>query len=109
MTAARHQPTISCDPLRQFGRPCITGTRITAETIAGSVWAGDSVDSVADNYGVDRLDVLWCCAWWIAEGGLHGTRGQRRQRWMLWYEHAMRVLGGWDKRRRRLCDPDDYA
>lgn len=99
-------PVITCDPRIQFGRPCIAGTRITAETIAEMAWAGDTVDGLANAYEIRRLDVLWCCAWWVIEGGLRPKRGERRARWSLWADDAIRVLGGWEPG--PLCDPDDH-
>lgn len=102
----RGSPVISCDPRIQFGAPCVAGTRITAETIAEMVWAGDSVDSLADAYELDHNTVQWCCAWWVHEGYLRPRRGARRVRWHLWAEHALLVLGG--HRPGPLCDPDDH-
>ncbi len=101
------EPIITCDPRRQFGRPCVEGTRIPADAVAGCVFGGDSVDEVADDYGIARIQVLWCCAWWVQEGHLKPYRGERRKLWAAWTEHAFRVLGGWDKGS-VLCDPDDF-
>lgn len=103
-----HQPEITCHPGRQFGRPCIVGTRIPAETIAEMHWAGDGVAEIVDAYNIDPLDVLWCCAWWVLDGGLRPRRGRRRMQWHLWADHALRVLGGWTEGV-DLCDPDEYA
>lgn len=101
------KPAITCDPRVQFGRACVAGTRITAETIAEMVWAGDTVDGLADSYEIGRDAVLWCCAWYVQEGFLRPRRGPRRVRWHQWSEHALLVLGG--HRPGPLCDPDDFA
>lgn len=104
-----HLPVITCDPRRQFGRPCIAGTRITASTIAEMAWAGDTVDELVDSYEVDRLAILWCCAWWVREGNLP-RKGRRQRRWHRWAEHAVYVLGGHSAASHsgELCDPDNF-
>lgn len=113
-------PPLTIDPARQFGRVCINGTRIPASAVAWSVWAendpkGNSghqkgVKGCASDYGVTRNEALLACWWLVAEGHLVEVRGEtkRKAKWVAWSDHALRVFGGWDKRTRKLCDPDDY-
>jgi uncharacterized protein (DUF433 family) len=111
----RYTPTITCDPSRLFGEPCITGTRISAENIAETVWVGDTVDDVAGDYDIKREDVLWCCAWWTLKGPVAKYIGHKRERkrdprwdvWRRWAMEAQRSFGGhtsWP-----VCDPDGFT
>jgi len=43
-------PGISIDPDVRFGKPCITGTRIDVATIVGLLAAGETVETVGDQY-----------------------------------------------------------
>ena len=54
---------ILLEPQVQFGTPCLTGTRIPTRTIAGMVEAGDSVDWVAEAFGLTPDDVKVACDW----------------------------------------------
>jgi uncharacterized protein (DUF433 family) len=45
-------PGISMDPDIRFGKPCVTGTRIDVATIIGAIAAGETVDTVAGEYGL---------------------------------------------------------
>lgn len=45
-------PGISVDPDVRFGKPCITGTRVDVATVVGAVAAGDSPESVGEEYGL---------------------------------------------------------
>ncbi len=51
------------EPQVQFGSPCLKGTRIPTRTVAGMVEAGDSVDWVAQSYGLSRKEVKAACDW----------------------------------------------
>lgn len=51
-------PGIDMDPRRRFGKPCIAGTRVDVATIVGAVAAGESVERVAEEYALDREQVL---------------------------------------------------
>lgn len=51
-------PGIDIDPRRRFGKPCIAGTRVDVATVIGAVAAGESVDRVADEYALDREQIL---------------------------------------------------
>ena len=48
-------------PLVQFGAPCIKGTRIPVHAIAGMVNAGDSAQSVAEDYQLPLEKVKTAC------------------------------------------------
>jgi uncharacterized protein (DUF433 family) len=43
-------PGISLNPDVRFGKPCISGTRIDVATIVGLLAAGETVETVADQY-----------------------------------------------------------
>jgi uncharacterized protein (DUF433 family) len=51
-------PGISMDPDIRFGKPCITGTRIDVATVVGALAAGESVDTVAEEYALTSAQVL---------------------------------------------------
>jgi uncharacterized protein (DUF433 family) len=51
-------PGISMDPDIRFGKPCLVGTRIDVATIVGALAAGESFESVAQNYGITRTQIL---------------------------------------------------
>lgn len=84
-------PYVSIDPTIQYGRPCIGGTRITTENIAGRVWGGDSVDDVALDFGMTREQVLVAC--WYEDYLMWGSD------WFDWAEAALPLMnaGRWDE------------
>jgi uncharacterized protein (DUF433 family) len=45
-------PGISMDPDVRFGKPCLTGTRIDVATIVGAIAAGETVETVAQEYAL---------------------------------------------------------
>ena len=45
-------PGISMDPDIRFGKPCLTGTRIDVATIVGAIAAGETVETVAEEYAL---------------------------------------------------------
>ena len=45
-------PGVQIDPLRQWGDPCIIGTRINTEVVYGMVTAGDFPEDVASDYRI---------------------------------------------------------
>lgn len=101
------EPVATIDPRRQFGRPCVNGSRTPLDCLAECVYAGDSVDEVADGYGVFRGDVLLACWWFVYDGHLTASRSKKKRLWVLWADHALGILGGHVKDV-DLCDPDDY-
>jgi len=40
------------DPDVRFGKPCVAGTRVDVATVVGGLAAGESVEEVADEYGL---------------------------------------------------------
>lgn len=103
-------PIISCDPRVQWGRACVAGTRIPAETLAEMHWAGDSVAFLVEFWGeIGRLDVLWSCVWWVNCGDRWRTvpYTERRTRWTMWSDHAQAVLAS--EHTSGLCDPDEFG
>lgn len=78
---------LTIDPRRGFGAVCIQHTRLRAETIGELVYAGDSVESVADDYDIGRVDVLMAC-WYCA---MHEPDFKR---WRRWGEVAFHALAG---------------
>ena len=65
-------PHVEIDPSMRFGRPHIRG--IPVDSIGGMLAAGESVATVADEYGMTRGEVLVAC-WYL---GLYGTRRWKR-------------------------------
>lgn len=51
-------PGISMDPALRFGKPCVSGTRIDVATVLGALAAGDSFESIAENYRLTRDQIL---------------------------------------------------
>lgn len=101
------RPVLTIDPRRQFGRVCVGGSRIPAETLGEMVAAGDSVDELAEAYEVTRDEVLLACLWY--QWDCETMRAKRQQRtakaWREWALVASRVLGGWEPG--PLTDPPD--
>lgn len=53
----RPAPGVVVNPLVQAGAPCVSGTRISTEFLAGLVDAGETVDDIARDYSLDPEDV----------------------------------------------------
>lgn len=51
-------PDITIDPNVQFGQPVIAGTRVPVAVVVGHLAAGDSMDSVQEEFDLKREDVL---------------------------------------------------
>lgn len=51
-------PGISMDPDVRFGKPCLSGTRIDVATVVGALAAGETVDTVAEEYQLSVSQVL---------------------------------------------------
>ncbi len=82
------EPTapIWLSPARQGGDACITGTRLTCDTLAGRVWAGETPAEVAADFEVTRAQVLAAC-WFITAYKQIGERrwlAQARKAWARW-------------------------
>ncbi len=51
-------PGISLDPGIRFGKPCLAGTRMDVATVIGALGAGESYESVEQNYSLTREQIL---------------------------------------------------
>ena len=51
-------PGISMDANVRFGKPCLIGTRIDVATIVADLGAGETIESVQDEYSLTREQVL---------------------------------------------------
>lgn len=51
-------PGITIDPKIQFGKPVIAGTRIPVAIIIGHIAAGDTLNQVALEYNLKKIDIL---------------------------------------------------
>lgn len=51
-------PGVSVDPGIRFGKPCIAGTRVDVATVVGALGAGESYESVQQNYSLTHEQVL---------------------------------------------------
>ena len=59
-TTARPSETaraVSIDPRVQFGKPCLSGTRIVTTILAERIKAGDSVEELAADYGRPQQEI----------------------------------------------------
>lgn len=74
-------PYVSIDPAIRAGQPCLNHTRTPVEAIAGSVWAGESLELICDGHALNRADVLVCC-WYMANYG----EKVWQHRWRVWAE-----------------------
>jgi uncharacterized protein (DUF433 family) len=43
-------PGISMDPKVRFGKPCLTGTRVDVATVVGAIAAGESSETIQQEY-----------------------------------------------------------
>lgn len=83
--ADEDRPVVTTDPAVRFGYPTMRG--VPVEAIAEHVWEGSSLDSIAEDFGLTREQVLVAC--WYQ--GIHGTRAWR-QRWKSWATEAHKEL-----------------
>lgn len=100
------RPFVSFAPGMRYGAPTINGTDIELDYLCDLVWAGDSVDVVAREYGCTRDDVLTAC-WFAGTYGLSDqsqAEGARwRKRWGAWAEEAHGPM--WSGRYGEVADP----
>ena len=54
---AESPETVFIDPRISFGRPCLVRCNIPTAVIAERYKAGEAIDSLAEDYGCDRLDI----------------------------------------------------
>jgi uncharacterized protein (DUF433 family) len=89
-------PQVVVNPAVRAGQPQIKGIPVVA--LCDVVWAGESVDRVADDYNLTRADVLVGC-WYAGMLGLPGERRKVlaatplwRKRWGAWAEKVTAAL-----------------
>lgn len=51
-------PGITLDPAVRFGKPCLAGTRLDVATVVGALAAGESFETVQEEYRVTREQIL---------------------------------------------------
>ncbi len=56
-------PRIVVDEKVRFGKPVIRGTRVAVDVLIGKLASGMTAEEVADEYGVEREDVLAALAY----------------------------------------------
>jgi hypothetical protein len=81
----------------RFGYPHMRG--VATDAIAGMVWAGESPETVADEYGLPGRSWVLVACWFEARHGRPRT-GYRRA-WRSWAERAGQAM--W------RATPVDYA
>lgn len=92
----RVTPFVSVNPAMRWGQPCVNGTRLPVDAVAGMVWA-EGVDVAADQYDLTRADVLVAC-WYAGTYGLPGRREslfpvrQWPKRWGAWADSVAGAL-----------------
>lgn len=74
---------VSIDPGVHFGEPCLAGRRLTTELIAKAWRNGMSIEDIADNWEIERGDILVAC-WYQARYGSWTWR----KRWADWLAMA---------------------
>lgn len=62
-----YQNYISIDPEIRFGRPCITGTRISVYDVLGWLGLGMSVDEIIDDFPELNKDQIRACLLYAAD------------------------------------------
>jgi uncharacterized protein (DUF433 family) len=58
---------ISIDPTIRFGKPCITGTRITVSDVLGFLASGMSFDEILEDFPELNLDQVKACLAFAAD------------------------------------------
>ena len=63
-------PGISMDPDVRFGKPCVAGTRVDVATIVGALAAGETAETVAEEYQLS-LDQVRAALGYVAHVAAH--------------------------------------
>lgn len=58
---------ISIDPTIRFGKPCITGTRITVSDVLGWLASGMSFGEILEDFPELNLDQIKACLAFVAD------------------------------------------
>ena len=56
-------PRITADEKVRFGKPVIRGTRVPVDLVIGKLAGGMTLEAVAEEYGIEREDVLAALAY----------------------------------------------
>ena len=91
----QRNPAVWVSPARRSGRPCVAGTRLATDTVAGDWWARCwTLDGFRRDFGLSRGQVAVAC-WYEAT---YGTRTWRT-RWGKWARDVFARLwsGRWDR------------
>jgi uncharacterized protein (DUF433 family) len=56
-------PRITVDEGVRFGKPVVKGTRVAVTTVLGHLAAGDTAESIAEEYRLAKEDGLACIAY----------------------------------------------
>jgi uncharacterized protein (DUF433 family) len=97
------RPHVTVDPAQNFGEPTINGVPVA--TLTGMIWAGDSVDFVAEDFDLTRPQVLVAC-WFQTR---HGRFGRSRddvawkRAWKPWLDDNEEQF--WHSRHGEIPDP----
>ena len=51
-------PGITMDPALRFGKPCLSGTRLDVATVVGALAAGESFETIQEEYRISREQIL---------------------------------------------------
>jgi uncharacterized protein (DUF433 family) len=70
---------LSIRPGVSSGAPCIGRTGVPIWALAGCIWAGDSLESTANDYDVTRDEALVGC-WFLATYGIEAAWWNGRKR-----------------------------
>ena len=88
-TSRTPRPVIQVDPAVRFGRPQIRG--IPTDAIADTLYAGESAESICDEYDLTRYELL-VALWYEASSGDYANHPD----WKQWAaETAYPALAGW--------------
>lgn len=92
----RRQLYVRWHPCFAFGQPTLGNSAIEAESVGGLVWAGDSVQGLAEDYGITVDQVRLAC-WWWRRHHLHvidTTDFGRLKAWDRWADRFLSWAGG---------------
>lgn len=90
MAPAPDQRSIVTDPCRRGGAPCIAGTRLDTDLVAGYHWS-DGLEGVLQAYPHLTRDGVLVACWWSVRYG----KKRWRRRWWDWFRAVPSGTGGW--------------
>lgn len=91
-TPTPDRPHVRCEPGVRFGQPHVKG--ISVDRIVEMVVVGEW-NSLRDDYGLSRGDVLVACWWWADRGR---SRDRAARAWKFWATANFDAMAGgrWD-------------